>query len=191
MVASRSALVAILVLVGAFLVSGTGPASAGWLEDFFDPPQYRAVAPGLSVTVRARRQSSRSQRSAQADRRAARPRKVATAKTLRRIREVIAKVLPSARPASLDPSRNEKWYLNDPTLRRGDILVLSEGAVVYDGQPKTDTHGEDEFVPLKKAPHVPAARQRELGMMVSGIWRPDTTARAKPKVREADALVSR
>ncbi len=34
---------------------------------------------------------------------------------------------------SIDPVSNPDWYLTDPTLRRGDIVVLSNKVLVYTG----------------------------------------------------------
>ena len=33
----------------------------------------------------------------------------------------------------LDPATNPNWYLADPTLRRGDIVVTNRGVLVYQG----------------------------------------------------------
>ncbi len=33
----------------------------------------------------------------------------------------------------LDPAGDREWFLKDPTLRRGDIIVLSDRVVVYTG----------------------------------------------------------
>jgi hypothetical protein len=33
----------------------------------------------------------------------------------------------------LDPSSDPSWYLKDPTLRRGDIVVTAQGVMVYQG----------------------------------------------------------
>ena len=34
----------------------------------------------------------------------------------------------------LDPSTDQNWYLKDPTLRRGDIVVTAAGVLVYQGR---------------------------------------------------------
>ncbi|MBV9076678.1 MAG: hypothetical protein JO048_04245 [Methylobacteriaceae bacterium] len=34
----------------------------------------------------------------------------------------------------IDPKTNPKWYLEDPTLRRGDIVVLPGRVLVYEGR---------------------------------------------------------
>ena len=36
-------------------------------------------------------------------------------------------------PAALDPTKNATWYLQDPTLRRGDIVVLKGEVLVFQG----------------------------------------------------------
>lgn len=34
----------------------------------------------------------------------------------------------------LDPQADRNWYLKDPTLRRGDIVVTANGVLVYQGR---------------------------------------------------------
>ena len=36
-------------------------------------------------------------------------------------------------PATLDPATNPTWYLQDPTLRLGDIVVLNGEVLVFEG----------------------------------------------------------
>lgn len=49
---------------------------------------------------------------------------------------------------SIDPVKNPTWYLADPTLRRGDIVVLKGKILVYDGGSRGPTDTED-FTALK------------------------------------------
>lgn len=41
---------------------------------------------------------------------------------------------PSPPVVQLDPSSDPNWYLKDPTLRRGDIVVTAAGVKVYQGR---------------------------------------------------------
>ncbi|MGX5734216.1 hypothetical protein [Bosea thiooxidans] len=47
----------------------------------------------------------------------------------------------------LDPSTDPHWYLKDPTLRRGDIVVTQNGVLVYQGRDSDDSRPAD-FVAL-------------------------------------------
>lgn len=47
----------------------------------------------------------------------------------------------------LDPSTDPDWYLKDPTLRRGDIVVTQNGVLVYQGRDSDDSRPAD-FVAL-------------------------------------------
>jgi len=47
----------------------------------------------------------------------------------------------------LDPATDPSWYLKDPTLRRGDIVVTQNGVLVYQGRDSDDSRPTD-FVAL-------------------------------------------
>ena len=47
----------------------------------------------------------------------------------------------------LDPATDPGWYLKDPTLRRGDIVVTANGVMVYQGR-GSDTNRRDDFTAL-------------------------------------------
>ena len=47
----------------------------------------------------------------------------------------------------LDPQTDPHWYLKDPTLRRGDIVVTAGGVLVYQGRDADALHSSD-FVAL-------------------------------------------
>lgn len=47
----------------------------------------------------------------------------------------------------LDPQADKQWYLKDPTLRRGDIVVTAGGVLVYQGRDADATRPAD-FVAL-------------------------------------------
>lgn len=47
----------------------------------------------------------------------------------------------------LDPQADKQWYLKDPTLRRGDIVVTARGVLVYQGR-DADASRAADFVAL-------------------------------------------
>lgn len=59
--------------------------------------------------------------------------------------EVAAKPKPPA--VVLDPQADRNWYLKDPTLRRGDIVVTAVGVLVYQGR-GSDAARPADFVAL-------------------------------------------
>lgn len=93
------------------------PAKAGFLDELanaiFGRPQSRPIPPlgfapedPLHVTVKPRRK--------------------------RPVPEVASKPTPPV--VKLDPQRDHDWYLKDPTLRRGDVVVTARGVLVYQGR---------------------------------------------------------
>lgn len=93
------------------------PAQAGFLEDLSRAFGARPAAPvyaapqsdPLSVTVRPERQRSSG------------PAPYVASK-------------PTPPVVNLDPQTDPDWYLKDPTLRRGDIVVTSRGVQIYQGR---------------------------------------------------------
>lgn len=59
--------------------------------------------------------------------------------------EVASKPKPPV--VKLDPQTDPYWYLKDPTLRRGDIVVTANGVLVYQGR-GNDTTRPADFVAL-------------------------------------------
>lgn len=47
----------------------------------------------------------------------------------------------------LDPATDPQWYLKDPTLRRGDIVVTANGVMVYQGR-GNDVNRSEDFTAL-------------------------------------------
>lgn len=45
-----------------------------------------------------------------------------------------ASTKPKPPVVQLDPQTDQQWYLKDPTLRRGDIVVTASGVMVYQGR---------------------------------------------------------
>lgn len=98
-----------------------GAAQAGFLDDLARafggarPQQPVYLAPAndpLSVTVTPRRQRSNTPAPSAA--------------------YVASKPTPPV--VNLDPQTDPDWYLKDPTLRRGDIVVTARGVQVYQGR---------------------------------------------------------
>lgn len=67
-----------------------------------------------------------------------------------------------AEPAvKLDPGSDAYWYLRDPTLRKGDIVVTRSGVVVFDGQ-RSSGHETSDFTALEGTKRLPKAQQQTL-----------------------------
>lgn len=119
-------------------LAGTPAQAANIFEELgkalFGRPQPRQmmVAPAdpLHVTVKPRRK------------RAGRTPAVAAA-------EVSSKPPPPV--VKLDPALDGRWYLKDPTLRRGDIVVTTGGVLVYRGS-KADLLRAGDFTALGGKP---------------------------------------
>ena len=63
---------------------------------------------------------------------------------------------------AIDPTKVPDWYLADPTLRRGDIVVLAEGAMVFQGD---DGHrSAADFVPVERSRLSPTEKARIAAM---------------------------
>lgn len=63
--------------------------------------------------------------------------------------EVSSKPTPPV--VKLDPAVDPHWYLKDPTLRRGDIVVTASGVLVYRGR-DADSLRPADFVALGGTP---------------------------------------
>lgn len=68
---------------------------------------------------------------------------------------------PNAPAAKLDPATDAFWYLHDPTLRKGDIIVTRSGVVVFDGRRSTE-HAPADFTTLGEARRVPKAQKEAI-----------------------------
>lgn len=64
--------------------------------------------------------------------------------------------------ARLNPANNPSWYLEDPTLRAGDIVVMKSGIMVYAGG-KSAVHQERDFQPIAKADSISPAERENIG----------------------------
>jgi hypothetical protein len=63
--------------------------------------------------------------------------------------------------AKLNPANNPTWYLEDPSLRPGDIVVLKTGIMVFEGS-KSAVHQERDFEPIAKADMISAAERQTM-----------------------------
>jgi hypothetical protein len=167
----RAVLLLPALLAGAVIA---GDAKAGNIFDAIgaifggDPPQptrefYRPAEPdrepepyrtysdreGLDVTVRPRRK-----------RQAAAPR-------------------PVERMAAIDPVKVPTWYLEDPTLRRGDIVVLPGQVLVFEGDRGGDRRIED-FASLDESRLISNSERQRLQAM-AGLPATAAYASAEPE----------
>ena len=103
--------------LGLAAAGNSGFAQAGFLDDLARAFGSRPAAPvyaapqadPLSVTVRPERRLSNA------------PAPYVASK-------------PTPPVVNLDPQTDPDWYLKDPTLRRGDIVVTSRGVQIYQGR---------------------------------------------------------
>lgn len=68
---------------------------------------------------------------------------------------------PAEPTVKLDPASDAYWYLRDPTLRKGDIVVTRSGVVVFDGQ-RSSGHETSDFTALAGTKRLPKAQQQTL-----------------------------
>ena len=118
--------------------------SAGLLDDLAralfgrpqPPPQVYFVQPEpLAVTVRPKRRQQ--------------PRKLVASK-------------PTPPVVKLDPAADHYWYLDDPTLRRGDIVVTHADVLVFEGR-AGQSHRASDFTALSRSRLVSKATQQRVG----------------------------
>jgi hypothetical protein len=89
---------------------------------------------------------------------------------------------PAEPAAKLDPGSDAYWYLRDPTLRKGDIVVTRNGIVVFDGQ-KSSEHAISAFTALEDTKRLPKVQQQTLEAAAArgrADFTPSTTAPAVP-----------
>jgi hypothetical protein len=65
---------------------------------------------------------------------------------------------------AIDPVQHPNWYLEDPTLRRGDIVVLPGGVLVYEGG--RGPAQRDDFSSLSRSRLVSKTERQKIGAMV-------------------------
>ena len=67
---------------------------------------------------------------------------------------------------AIDPVKNPQWYLDDPTLRRGDIVVLQGRALVFDGARGVRSNGD--FTPIQRSSLVSQGERDKIGKSTKG-----------------------
>lgn len=72
-----------------------------------------------------------------------------------------ASTKPAEPAVKLDAASDSYWYLRDPTLRKGDIVVTRSGVVVFDGQ-RASGHASSDFTALEDTKRLPKAQQQTL-----------------------------
>ena len=153
---------ATLLVALASVGAGPTPAVAGFWEDLFGyrppAPRYEQPVP-VTVTVRPRRS---------AERRTPKRSKVARNGENGSERKPV-------RVVSINPDAVPDWHLQDPTLRRGDIVFLKTGPVIYTG-PAAARHLPADFASLQQSQMLSRAARRHVQMMAGGVWIPDATA---------------
>ncbi|WP_157089469.1 hypothetical protein [Bosea sp. WAO] len=82
-------------------------------------------------------------------------------------RAAAASTKPAEPAVKLDPATDPHWYLHDPTLRKGDILVTRGGVVVFDGRSASE-HSPAAFTALGDTKRLPKAQQQTLQAAAAG-----------------------
>lgn len=153
------------------LAATSATPAAAFLDFLFGRPQAEPPAPvtnPLDVSVRPKR----------ADRGHRHKRELGRAEA----RKAASSRQAAARQRHIDPVRTPDWYLHDPNIKRGDILVLKSGPVVYLGNADGKRSRED-FVSLSQSRTLSASDRRELRMMASGVWTPPDVGTRKSAKR--------
>ncbi len=104
---------AVVVVASVFVLElfSLRPAYAGFLDFLLGPPprtETPYVSTPLEMTIRARRQSAKAPKKVQVER-------------------------PPVLVTPMDPVKDPNWFLSDPTLRKGDVVVLPGKVVVFNG----------------------------------------------------------
>lgn len=164
----KPALTATAVLLGCLTYSGQAQAQnlfeflfGGRPQPTYQQPQYqpqqyeRSEPMEMRVNPRRNRKelAGRGERAARSDRRehGARPNPVQT------VRRASKPVVAAAR---IDPKTNPNWHLIDPTLRKGDVVVLKGQILVFDGGSAPATR--DSFATLKESRHLSATERQQI-----------------------------
>jgi hypothetical protein len=132
-----------MAVAGSALLALAPPAQAANIFDDFakaffgrpSAPQQQVYSDPLEMTVKPRRKAPR-------------------------FSETSSKPPPPV--VQLDPATDPNWYLADPTLRRGDIVVTNRGVLVYQGR-DSDVLRRSDFASLGSG----TAGSKKAG---SGAW---------------------
>ncbi|WP_332688831.1 hypothetical protein [Bosea sp. (in: a-proteobacteria)] len=140
-------LLAISVAAAIVLVVAPQAHAAGFLDDlaralFGRPPPPPAFIMGepLEMTVKPKRH---------------------------RVRAASAHARPAAPAIKLDPATDPEWYLRDPTLRKGDILVTHSGVVVFEGRASSQ-HSAADFASLSEARRISKVQREAIQTAAAG-----------------------
>jgi hypothetical protein len=87
--------------------------------------------------------------------------------------------------AQIDPVLDPNWYLNDPTLRRGDMVVLEKEVLVYDGPARKGPHMRTEFAELRSSTVLPSETIK-LVIQMTGLVSSSEPAQAVIEAATAD-----
>ncbi|MGW9332278.1 hypothetical protein [Bosea sp. NPDC055594] len=154
MSADRNRLTAVIALAAVSLTSAV-PAQANFLETLFGIAPRRVVAPvperePLHMTVRPR--APRDGRPGVATKEAP----------------------PTPRVAPMEYASDPYWYLKDPTLKKGDVIVLDGRVVVFSGGERSYS----SFQSIKESRLLSERAKKQLRHMVSTpidthtVWKP-------------------
>lgn len=83
---------------------------------------------------------------------------------------------------SIDPRQHPNWFLEDPTLRRGDIVVLPTGAMVYQGGSRPQM--KEDFAKLGESRLLSKKERERIGDMVGP---PTVTAEVEDATKGKEA----
>ncbi|AZO76757.1 MULTISPECIES: hypothetical protein [unclassified Bosea (in: a-proteobacteria)] len=148
-------LITAAALAAAYFVIATPAQAAGFWETLFGVPQRRAVAPmpesnPLHMTVRPKRKKAATTLDAGKD---------------------------GPKPKLVKPmeyANDPFWYLSDETLKKGDIIVLKDRVVVFDG----GTRAYANFASFQTSKLLSAKAKSQLKYLVSTprdnytVWEP-------------------
>lgn len=136
---------AAVMLVGSAQEAGARNIFDDFASAFFGAPRHAApVYEPLEMTVKPRRKA---------------PKQTAS------YPQVSSKPAPPA--VKLDPATDPNWFLADPTLRRGDIVVTRQGVLVYNGR-DSDSLRRSDFASLGGKAGGKAWQQQLLAAAASG-----------------------
>lgn len=146
-------------------MGGVTSANAGLLDFLFgwrdrtDIPRASAPAPHPVVTISLK------------------PRKVARAKN--RTPKAPPQLSPREMLArTIDPDKNPNWHLEDPTLRKGDILVLRDRVVVFTGGP---LGAPKSYVALSRTKLLTKQERLQVAAMTGRSAEPAALASGEPR----------
>lgn len=163
---------AVAALAGGSLVAASSSAQAGLFDFLFgggqrQAPQYApqyAPSYGAPLDVRVNPHKRKPQAAK------ARPARERTTKVVNR---------------AINPKDHPNWHLEDPTLRRGDIVVLPTGVMVYQGGPKPQTR--EDFSKLSDSRLV---SKKEKDRILNMAGPPTVTAEADNPAKGKEATAA-